>query len=228
VRDGVIATQLGLPGNPTIAETSSLASLLEIIATFDTPLHLMRISTARGVELIQAAKAKGLPITASTTWMHLLFNDEALQSYNPNLRLEPPLGDRQDQIALIQAVQQGILDGIAIDHTPYAYEEKTVAFTEAPPGVIGLELALPLLWEHLVATGTLSALELWRALSTQPAQCLHQTPATLAIGQPAELTLFDPHCAWKAETQTLKSLSSNTPWLGQPIAGRVVRIWCPG
>lgn len=227
-RDGVMAAQLGLPGNPTIAETASLASLLEIIAAFDTPVHLMRISTARGVELIQTAKAKGLPITASTTWMHLLLNDEALLSYNSNLRLEPPLGDRQDQMALIQAVQRGTLDGIAIDHTPYAYEEKTVAFTEAPPGVIGLDLALPLLWENLVATGTLSALELWRALSTQPAQCLHQTPPTLAIGQPAEMILFDPQHSWKAEAQMLKSLSSNTPWLGQHITGRVVRTWCPG
>jgi dihydroorotase len=158
--------------------------------------------------------------------MHLLFNTEDLGNYDPNLRLAPPLGNPDDQAALIQGVRDGILDAIAIDHTPYTYEEKTVSFAEAPPGVIGLELALPLLWQTLVETGDWSALRLWQSLSTRPALCLQQTPAAIAPAQPAELVLFNPQQTWKAEQHTLKSLSHNTPWLGQQITGRVVQTWC--
>jgi dihydroorotase len=185
----------------------------------------MRVSTARSVHLIQEAKARGLPITASTSWMHLLLDTKAIISYNPALRLEPPLGNPEDLAALRQGVRAGVIDVIAIDHTPYTYEEKTVAFAEAPPGAIGLELALPLLWQHLVETGEFSALELWRVLSTRPAKCLQHTPSAIAPGQPAELTLFAPQQPWIAERQTLKSRSDNTPWLGQQILGRVIKTW---
>lgn len=224
MREGPDSIRLGLPGNPAIAETSALAALLEIIAATGTPVHIMRISTARGVQLIGDAKAHGLPVTASTSWMHLLLDTQAIKSYNPSLRLEPPLGNPVDREALRRGVQQGVVDAIAIDHTPYTYEEKTVAFPEAPPGAIGLELALPLLWHNLVETGVWSALELWRSLSTQPAYCLQQKPASLAVTQKAELTLFDPQQTWSVEAKTLQSLSNNTPWLGQLLKGRVVQF----
>ncbi len=226
MREGPESMKFGLPGNPAIAETSPLASLLEVVAATQTPVHIMRVSTARSVELIQAAKEQGLPITASTTWMHLLLNSRDLRSYDPSLRLDPPLGNPSDQAALINAVKQGVIDAIAIDHAPYTYEEKTVAFAEAPPGAIGLELALPLLWQRLVATGAWTALELWQALSLKPLQCLKQNPCAIAPGQPAELTLFDPQQSWTVSTQSLKSRSTNTPWLGQSVVGRVVRTWC--
>jgi len=228
MREGQASLQLGLPGIPAIAETAALAALLECIEVIDTPVHLMRISTARGVKLIQAAKMRGVPITASTTWMHLLLNSDAIGSYNPNLNLAPPLGNPDDQESLVQAVKDGIIDAIAIDHTPYTYEEKTVAFAEAPPGAIGLELALPLLWQALVKTGNWSALELWRSLSTRPALCLQQKAATIAPGQPAELTLFDPQQAWTVEPRSLKSLSANTPWLHKEVTGQVIRTWQAG
>jgi len=225
MREGKASIRFGLPGNPAIAETTALAAILEIVAVTGTPVHLMRISTRRGVELIQAAKARGLPVTASTSWMHLLLNTDTLGSYDPNLRLEPPIGNPFDQAALIQGMQEGILDAIAIDHTPYTYEEKTVAFAEAPPGAIGLELALPLLWQTFVETGVWSALQLWQALSTRPAQCLRQKLGAIAAGQPAELILFAPQQPWKAEPSAFKSLSANTPWLGQPLRGRVLQTW---
>ena len=113
-------------------------------------LILMRVSTARGTELIARAKQRGLPITASTTWLHLLKSTADAANYDPNLRLVPPLGNPEDRQALRQGVKAGIIDAIAIDHSPLTYEEKTVAFADAPPGVIGLELALPLLWQSLV------------------------------------------------------------------------------
>jgi dihydroorotase len=225
VREGVESLRLGLPGNPAIAETSALAALLECIEAIGTSVHLMRISTARSVELIQVAKAKGLPITASTTWMHLLLDVTAVHSYDTSLRLEPPLGNPDDRLALIQGMNDGVIDAIAVDHSPYTYEEKTVAFAHAPPGAIGLELALPLLWQGLVTSGAVSALTLWRCLSTNPAHCLGQSLAAIAPNHPTELTLFDPQESWKIIPSTLKSHAANTPWLGQEIIGRVVKVW---
>jgi len=228
IREGKTALKLGLPETPVSAETAALAAILEVVATTGTPVHLIRISTARSVALLRAAKAEGLPITASTPWMHLLLNETALASYDPNLRLDPPLGSSTDQQALMEAVQAGVIDAIAIDHTPYTYEEKTVAFAEAPPGMIGFELALPLLWQACVAAGPWSALDLWTALSYRPAQCLQQQPARLEPGQPAELVLFDPQAPWTVTPQTLKTGAHNTPWLGQEVVGRVVRTWGGG
>jgi dihydroorotase len=225
VREGMDSIRLGLPGIPAIAETAAIATILEYIELLGTPVHLMRISTARGVELIRRAKERGLPITASTTWMHVLLSTKDLDSYDPSLHLHPPLGNPADHLALLQGIRDGVIDAIAIDHTPYSYEEKTVAFSEAPAGAIGLELALPLLWRSLVVSGDYSALSLWRSLSTNPARCLGQAPVTLNPGQLAELTLFDPEQPWRGDRQTLKSLSYNTPWLDQEITGRVVKTW---
>jgi dihydroorotase len=226
MREGPEAIRFGLAGVPAMAETVALSALLECVETTGTPVHLMRVSTARSVDLIRLAKARGLPITASTSWMHLLLNSEAVGSYDPNLRLNPPLGNSADQEALINGLQTGILDAIAIDHTPYTYEEKTVAFAEAPPGAIGLELALPLLWQALVETNRWTPLELWRCLSLHPARCLHQQPGAIAVGKPAELTLYDPHYPWVIDGQSLRSLSRNTPWFEQPVTGRVLKTWC--
>ncbi|MEM8546083.1 MAG: dihydroorotase [Cyanobacteria bacterium P01_H01_bin.119] len=224
-REGAVALQLGLTGDPAASETSALAALLEAIAPFPIPIHLMRISTARGVELVQQAKAKGLPITASTTWMHLCFNTQDLHTYDPNLRLTPPLGNPADQQALIEAVETGILDGIAVEHSPYTYEEKTVPFSQAPPGAIGLELVLPVLWQKFVVPEIWSPLTLWQALSDRPARCLQQTPPRLLVGEPLEALLFDPVQSWQVCPAHLKSQSANTPWYGQTVQGKVTETW---
>lgn len=224
MREGPYSIRFGLPGNPAIAETTALAAILELVEATGTPVHIMRVSTVRSVQLIRDAKVRGLPITASTTWMHLLLDATAIDSYEPSLHLEPPLGNPDDLAALRQGLLMGVLDAIAIDHTPYSYEEKTVAFAEAPAGAIGLELALPLLWHNLVETGEWSALHLWRCLSTRPAECLQQTPSVIAPGQPAELILFAPQQAWTVERESLYTRSTNTPWLGQRLTGRVVQL----
>ncbi|MBD2198795.1 MULTISPECIES: dihydroorotase [Calothrix] len=227
MREGADALRFGLPPIPESAETSAIASLLELVASIgNSHVHIMRVSTARSVELIASAKASGLPITASTTWMHLLLDTKAVKSYHTSLHLDPPLGTPKDMAALREGVRTGIIDAIAIDHAPFTYEEKVQAFAEAPPGAIGLELALPLLWQHLVETGEFTALELWRALSSRPAECLRQNLTGLTANQKAELTLFDPQQSWKVESKNLHTLSRNTPWLGQQLQGRVVQIWC--
>lgn len=228
MREGYDSIRLGLPGIPAAAESGYLAALLELVDAIRTPVRILGVSTARSVELMKDAKHRGLPVTASTPWMHLLLDTEAIEGrdgipFDPNLRLEPPLGTKSDRLALVRGVKEGVLEAIAINHTPFTYEEKTVAFADAPPGAIGLELALPLLWQGLVESGELSALELWRALSRGPAECLGLNLGAIAPNLPAEVILFDPQQSWTVSKQTIKSLSANTPWWGREIKGRVVQ-----
>lgn len=225
MREGPDSIRLGLPGNPAISETAALAALLEVVASTGTPTHIMRVSTARSVELIHNAKQQGIPITASTTWQHLVLDTKAIECYNPNLRIDPPLPTPPDRYVLIEAIKAGVIDAVAVDHTPYTYEEKTVAFGEAPAGSIGLELALPLLWHYLVDAGLLTPLELWRCLSVGAAGCLSLQLPGVRTGVAAELTLFNPKEVWKVDEKSLHSLSSNTFWLGEDVAGRVVGVW---
>ncbi len=226
IREGAEALRLGLPPMPTSAETTAIAALLELVADIGTPVHIMRVSTARSVELIAKAKSNGVPITASTTWMHVLLDTTSMRSYHTSLHLDPPLGNYQDMLCLREGLRTGIIDAIAIDHTAYTYEEKVQAFAESPPGAIGLELALPLLWQNLVATGEFTPLELWRVLSHQPATCLQQEVKAIQPGEKAELTLFDPQQIWNVNQANLQTLSFNTPWFGQEIIGRVVQVFC--
>lgn len=226
IREGTEALRLGLPPMPTSAETTAIAALLELVADIGTPVHIMRVSTARSVKLIAEAKSRGVPITASTTWMHVLLDTTSMRSYHTALHLDPPLGNYQDMLCLREGLRTGIIDAIAIDHAAYTYEEKVQAFAESPPGAIGLELALPLLWQNLVATGEFTPLELWRVLSHQPATCLQQEVKAIQPGEKAELTLFDPQQIWNVNQANLQTLSYNTPWFGKEIIGRVVQVFC--
>ena len=206
-----------------MTETVPLAALLELLRDPSVPLpqvpiHLMRVSTARSVDLINQAKSDGLPITASTTWLHLLLDSRDLSGYHPSLRLPAPLGSQRDRLALIAGVKSGVIDAIAVDHHPYTYEEKTVAFGEAPTGAIGLEFAFPMLWQGLVETGHLSAVELWRSLSLNPMRCLGNSTDESWV-------LFDPRETWIVTECTLNGRSFNTHLLGQTVTGRVVKSW---
>ena len=225
IREGAMSISSGLLGNPAFSEAAIIAAVLEIVAAISTPVHIMRVSTQRGVELIADAKQRGVPVTASTTWMHLLFNSYDISSYDPNLHFEPPLGNKNDQIALIDGVKRGIIDAIAVDHQAYTYEEKTVPFAQAPSGAIGLELALPLLWQRFVTTGKWSALELWQALSSRPCQCLQLPAIEIASEKSAELILFDPQKTWIVNNQNLQTQAQNTPWYDKQITGRVIKTY---
>jgi dihydroorotase len=231
-REGSDSLRFGLPGDPAMAETALIAAAIECIADLsrngcEIAVHLMRVSTARGVELIDQAKQRGLNLTASTPWTHLLLSTRNLGSYDPNLHLCPPLGTPADRDALVAAVASGTIDAIAIDHTPIAYEDKTVPFSESPPGAIGLELALPLLWQEFVESGQWSPLTLWRSLSFNPARCLQLDPPRLTVGAPAELVLFDPARPWTPAAPSLQSKSSNTPWIDRQISGRILQTYHP-
>ncbi len=213
-RMGSAALRLGLVGNPVCSETAALSPILEIVAELMVPVHIMRLSTARGVELVAAAQQRGLPVTASVTWLHLLGSTAILDSYDTSWRLDPPLGNEVDRLALVAGVKAGVIGAIAVDHSAHSYEDKKVGFGEAPAGAIGLELALPVLWEKLVVPGHLTALELWRGLNCGPAICCRSEV-------PQELVLFDPMVKWVANSQNLRSKSANTPWFDKIILGKV-------
>lgn len=215
IREGKWSLQYGMTGYPAAAETSALAALIELVRLVKAPTHFMRISTAQSVELIAQAKNDGLPVTASTTWLHLCHCDRDLETYDPNLRLSPPLGSEEDRLALVAGVKAGILDAIAIDHTPCAYEEKVVPFEVAPVGAIGLEFALAVLWQKLVVTGLLSDRELWLALSINPAKCLN-------LPMPKLAKLFNPHHEWIANEKQIASQSRNSSYMGRSLIGKIL------
>jgi dihydroorotase len=215
IREGKWSLQYGMTGYPAAAETTALAALIELVRLTKAPAHFMRLSTAQSVELIYQAKNDGLPVTASATWLHLCHCDRDLATYDPNLRLSPPLGSEGDRLALIAGIKSGVIDSIAIDHTPCAYEEKVVPFEVAPVGAIGLEFALPVLWQNLVITGLLTASELWQALSVNPAKILGLAPPKLS-------TLFEPSLEWLAKDSAIASQSRNSNYMGRSIIGKVL------
>ncbi|BAW97118.1 dihydroorotase [[Synechococcus] sp. NIES-970] len=224
-RYGKVSLAYGLVEELASVETTAIAAICELVAELKTPVHLMRISTARGIELIAAAKERGLPITASVSWMHLLWNTKALSTYDPNLRLDPPLGNPEDQQALIEGVKNGVIEAIAIDHQPYLYEEKTVSFAEAPTGVIGLEIALPILWQNFVVSQDWQPLQLWQTLSSNPQKCLGNEVQVIAPENSQPLILFDPHKTWQVNAKNLHCPQSNTPWWGQNLSGKVIKTF---
>ena len=215
IREGKWSLQYGMTGYPAAAETTALAALIELVRLTKAPSHFMRLSTAQSVELIYQAKNDGLPVTASATWLHLCHCDRDLATYDPNLRLSPPLGSEGDRLALIAGIKSGVIDSIAIDHTPCAYEEKVVPFEVAPVGAIGLEFALPVLWQNLVITGLLTASELWQAISVNPAKILGLAPPKLS-------TLFDPSLEWLAKDSAIASQSRNSNYMGRSLIGKVL------
>lgn len=226
MREGPLAIQVGLPADPVMSESAAIASLMELLPHYDTPVHVMRLSTARGLDLVGKAKAQGLNVTASVNWHHLLLSNPAIAqglaphtpSYDPTLRFDPPLGNESDRLALIDGLKAGVIDAIAVDHHAFTYEEKTQTFAETPPGAIGYELILPCLWQQLVVTGLLTPAELWRALSIQPLHCLGLTPGA------SNWIVFDPDAVWTVSKGTLKTPAYNTPWWGHDLKGRVIAV----
>jgi dihydroorotase len=215
IREGKWSLQYGMTGYPAAAETTALAALIELVRLTKAPTHFMRLSAAQSVELIAQAKNDGLPVTASTTWLHLCHCDRDLATYDPNLRLSPPLGSECDRLALIAGVKSGAIDSIAIDHTACAYEEKVVPFEVAPVGAIGLEFALPVLWQNLVITELLTANNLWQALSLNPAKILGLTQPTLS-------TLFDPSLEWLVDGNAIAPQSRNSSYMMRSVIGKVL------
>jgi dihydroorotase len=221
VNEGPVSTRLGLPGNPAAAETIHVARDILLAQLTGAHLHVAHVSTAGAVELIRAARERGVHVTAEVTPHHLTLTDEATLGYDTNTKMAPPLRSERDVRALRAGLADGTLDAIATDHAPHAVHEKDVEFTAAPPGVIGLETAVAVTLE-LVRAGDLAPIEWVRRLSSNPARIAGRPGGSLAVGAPADVAVIDPVRRWVYEPTKGYSKSRNSPWAGRELTGRAL------
>ena len=218
--DGEVATRLGLPGIPPFAETIALATLLELVRATRARVHVCRLSTAGGVELMRRAKQEGLPVSCDVAVHHVHLCDMDLGYFDSHCRLEPPLRSQRDREALSRALAEGVVDCLCSDHTPVDDDGKHLPFAQAEPGATGLELLLPLAlkWGEERRLGLPATLA---RITSEPARILGIASGRLAAGAPADLAVFDPQAPLRIASETLKSQGKNTPFLGYELAGRV-------
>jgi len=221
VNEGPVSTRLGLPGNPAVAEVVHVARDIMLAELAGAHLHVAHVSTAGAVERIRQARERGIHVTAEVTPHHLTLTDEATLGYDTNTKMAPPLRSAADVAAVRAGLADGTLDAIATDHAPHAVHEKDVEFTAAPPGVLGLETAVPVTLD-LVRNEVLSPLEWVRRLSTNPARVIHQPGGSLEVGSPADLVVIDPERRWLYDPAKGWSKSRNSPWAGQELVGRAI------
>lgn len=221
MNEGPTALRLGLKGIPNAAEEVMIARDLTLAQLTGGRLHIAHVSSRGSVELIRQAKAAGLPVTAEVAPHHFTLTEAAVEGYNTNAKMAPPLRLAADVEAMQDGLQDGTLDAIATDHAPHHRDEKEVEFDQAAHGIVGLETALPLTL-RLVEAGVLSVSEAVQKLTWNPARIFGLPYGTLSIGAPADVVIFDPHQAWHVTAETLHSKSRNTPFAGQEMKGRAV------
>ncbi|HLF70058.1 MAG TPA: dihydroorotase [Actinomycetota bacterium] len=223
MHEGEFSDLLGLKGIPAEAEEVALARDLALARMTGVRFHAMHVSTAGSVELIRRAKAQGVQVTAEVTPHHLSLTDAELVSYNPNLKVNPPLRSASDVEALRRGVADGTIDVIATDHAPHAPEEKESEFESAPPGMLGLQTALGIMVGGLVGAGVVDLVALVALMSSRPAQILRiPGHGKLAIGEVANIVVFDPEAVWTVDDADFASPVRNSPWIGKQMKGRVI------
>lgn len=223
MNEGLIATRLGLTGVPNAAEDVMIARDLLLAELTGGRLHVQHVSTRGGVEMIRAAKARGVRVTAEGSPHHFTLTEEAVGNYRTEAKMNPPLRAEADRDAVRRGVADGTLCVIATDHAPHHYDEKEQAFDDAPNGIVGLETALGLVFTELVATGLMELAALVERMSCTPARALSLPGGTLRPGAPADVTLFDTREEWTVEPRDFLSLSRNTPFSGWKLRGRAIR-----
>ena len=220
MHEGAWSSRLGIPGQPAEAEELMVARDIALCRLTGARLHLLHLSTARSIELLRAARAAGVPVTAEVAPHHFTLTDAAVAGFDAVFKVNPPLRGPADVAALRSALADGTLDAIATDHAPHPAEAKDLPFDEAPPGMLGLETALPLALGEL-DLGIEAVLAL---LSWQPARIagLRATQGgPVEAGRPANLCVIDPAQRWRVEPGALASRSRNTPYAGRELVGRV-------
>ncbi|NMO00430.1 dihydroorotase [Gordonia sp. TBRC 11910] len=212
--EGPTAARLGLAGWPRAAEESIVIRDALLARDAGARVHICHASTEGTVELLKWARAQGISITAEVTPHHLLLNDSRLETYDPINKVNPPLREESDNLALRQALADGVIDCVATDHAPHASQDKCCEFAQARPGMLGLETALGVVVETMVTTGLLDWRGVARVMSERPAEIVrlpdHGRP--IAVNEPANLTLVDPNRSWVVAGDELASLSDNTPY----------------
>jgi dihydroorotase len=228
--EGEVSGRLGLPGWPAVAEESIVARDVMLAEHTGSRLHVCHVSTAGTVEVIRWAKARGVAVTAEVTPHHLLLTCDLLAGYDPVFKVNPPLRPREDTEALRAALADGTIDAVATDHAPHAAHDKDHAFADAAFGMLGLQTALGVVAETMVAPGRLDWAGVAEVMSVRPAAigrlAGHGRP--IAVGEPANLTLVDPDGSWTVDPAALVSLSRNTPFTGRTLPAPVVATFLRG
>ena len=219
VNEGYASMMTGLPGFPSAAEEIIIARDIALAELTGARLHIAHVTTKGGVELIRAAKQKGLEVTAEVTPHHLALSENELVSFNTSLKVNPPLRSKEDQLALIVGLQDGTLDIIATDHAPHAYEEKMVEFQWAPFGISGLETALPVAITYLVKEGKISLLELAEKMSYRPSEILNLNVGIIEEGLDADLVIVDLDKELEVNTDNFVSKGKNSPFNRRKLTG---------
>lgn len=220
MHEGSCCSHLGLPGWPSLAEELMVHRDIELVRLTGAPAHFLHLSTAGSVELVRKAKADGLAVTAEATPHHISLTDELLTSYSALYKVTPPLRTMDDIIAIREGLRDGTIDAIATDHAPHVSQSKELPLDQAPPGMLGLETALGVSIAHL----DMPLVDIVAALSWKPAEIAgvadrHGRP--IEVGEPANLTMFDPAQEWEVVPGQLASKSRNTPFVGVALTGRV-------
>jgi dihydroorotase len=241
MHEGEWSSRLGIPGVPAAAEEVMVARDIALVRLTGTPVHFLHLSTAGSVELVRQARAEGLPVTAEVAPHHLALTHAEAAGFDPVYKVNPPLRTEHDVEALKAGIADGTIDAIATDHAPHPPEAKDVPFSEAPPGMLGLETALAVAVTHLVAdgpkgtrpNGTVPIERVLALLSWQPAAIAGVAPGNgarrgghsthggpVAEGADANLCVFDPTARWTVDASALASRSRNTPYAGRELRGK--------
>jgi dihydroorotase len=230
MHEGEVSAMLGLAGWPAAAEEMVVARDLLLAELTGGRLHLCHLSTGGAVELVRAAKARGVRVTAEAAPHHFTLTDDTVRSYDPVFKVNPPLREKADVEAVRQGLADGTIDAVATDHAPHAREDKEVEWSAAPPGMLGLQTALGLALAELVEPGYLELPAAIERLTAGPARCRrlpgHGGPVT--PGAPANLTVLDPAARWTVDRARLASRARNTPFHGRELTGRVVHTLLRG
>jgi dihydroorotase len=227
MHEGAVSTRLGLRGWPRVAEDVIVARDLILAEYVGARYHVAHVSTRGAVRLVREAKSRGVAVTAEVTPHHLLLTDAALLGYDTACKVNPPLREAEDVEALRRALADGTIDCVATDHAPHGSLDKNVELAEAAPGMIGLELCVPLLLE-LVWNGILPIARLVDALTAAPAHVVGIDSPTIREGARADLVMIDPRANYTIDSALLKSKSKNTPFVGRTVTGRVAMTMCEG
>ena len=220
MHEGGCCSRLGVPGWPSVAEELMVFRDIELSRLTGAPVHFLHLSTAKSVDLVRGAKAEGLLVTAEAAPHHFTLTDELLSGFDPIFKVNPPLRELTDVIAVRQGLADGTIDAIATDHAPHPPELKEMPLDQAPPGMLGLETSLALSISELgLPLQQVVALLSWKPAAIAGVADRHGR--ALEVGAPANITVFDPNLAWTVSSSGLASKSRNTPYAGRSVRGKV-------
>ncbi len=229
VNEGVVSTRLGLLGWPAQGEELQIARDIMLSELTGCAVHIQHISTAAGLDMVRAAKDKGLAVTCEVTPHHLFLSEDDIDStYNTSLKVNPPLRTKADCEALIEGVKDGSIDAVVTDHAPHAAWEKAHEFEYAPFGMTGLETSFALINTHLVKTGQIDYAQMVELMAVAPREILGLEPVKIAEGSVADITVFDPDVEWVVDEAEFVSKSKNSGFIGAKLVGRATDVFVGG